>query len=163
VRERIEAVLPVVVPDAGRSHSPVRHGLNEQEDIGLIYGSSAERKRLQHTIDRLLISAEQVAGKRFGERLDLREQLFKFGVSEDRQKRPEDFVFHDFVGPENGVEDSRVEITGLSVGLAAVNDLLGIDQGRKPFDNGRADDAGVELGEDAIGKTLKELADWATN
>lgn len=62
VRERIVAILSVVVPDARGSHSPVRHGLNEQRDIGLIYGAPAERKGLQDSIDRLLISAEHVAG-----------------------------------------------------------------------------------------------------
>ena len=70
VREKIVAILPVVVPDARGSHSSVRHGLNEQENIGLIYGATAERKGLQHSVDRLLISAEHIAGKRFGERLD---------------------------------------------------------------------------------------------
>jgi len=69
--KRVNAVLPVIVYDAGRSHSAVRHGLNEQEDISLIYRAPAERKRLQDTIDRCLISAEHVAGKRFGERFDL--------------------------------------------------------------------------------------------
>ena len=71
VRERIVAILPVVVPDARGSHSSVRHGQNEQGNIGLIYGATAERKGLQHAIDRPLISAEHVAGKRLGERLDL--------------------------------------------------------------------------------------------
>src|SRR5262249_50230535 len=73
MRERIIAIFPVIIPDAGRSHSSVRHGLNEHEHIGLIYGASAERKRLQHTIVRLLISAEHVGRKRSRERLDLRE------------------------------------------------------------------------------------------
>src|SRR5215510_15710519 len=35
VREGIVAVLPVVVPESRSSHSSVRHGLNEQKDIGL--------------------------------------------------------------------------------------------------------------------------------
>src|SRR5262249_12609823 len=73
MRKRIIAIFPVIMSDAGRSHSSVRHGLNEHEDIGLIYGAPAERKRLQHAIDRLLILAEQVDSKRFRERLDLRE------------------------------------------------------------------------------------------
>src|SRR5262249_40936530 len=51
--------------------------------------------------------------------------------------------FHDFVGPRDRVEDGGVEITSLRVGLPTVNDLLGIDQRRKPFDRGRTDDAGV--------------------
>src|SRR5215813_8327624 len=73
MRKRIIAIFPVIMSDAGRSHSSVRHGLNEHEDIGLIYGAPAERKRLQHAIDRLLILAEQVDSKRSRERLDLRE------------------------------------------------------------------------------------------
>ena len=66
VRERIVAVLPVLVPDAGRSHSPVRHGLNEQENVGLIYGAPAERKGLQHTVNRLLVAAENITGEGLG-------------------------------------------------------------------------------------------------
>src|SRR5246127_3905114 len=143
VRERVVSRFPVVVPDARGSHSSVRHGLNEQEDVGLIHGAPAKRNRLQDPIDGLLISAEDIAGKRFGERLDLLNKLSKVGVIEDRQKRPENLIFHDFVGPGNRVEDSRVEITGLSVGLPAVNHLPGIDQGRKPFDSGGANDARV--------------------
>jgi len=141
VREGIVAVLPVVVPQARGSYSSVRHGLDEQEDISLIYGAAAEGKGPQHPIDHLLISAEDITGERFGQRLDLRDQLSKVGVGEDGQKRPEDLIFHDFVGPRNRVEDGRIEITSRSVGLPAVNDLLGIDQGRKPFDRGRTDDA----------------------
>jgi len=42
VRKGVVTVLPVVIPDPGRSHSSVRHGLNEQENIGLIYRASPE-------------------------------------------------------------------------------------------------------------------------
>lgn len=94
-------------------------------------------------INRPLIPTEHVACKRFGERLDLSDELVEIGVSEDRQNRPEDFVFHDLVGPGDRVKDGRVEITGLGVGLSPINNLLGIDQGCKPFDGGGADDARV--------------------
>ena len=79
--ERVVPILAVVIPDAGGSDPSVRHGLNEQENIGLIYGAAAERKGLQHPIDRRLISAENVAGKRCGERLYFCEQLSKVGVN----------------------------------------------------------------------------------
>src|SRR5580658_1923678 len=62
MRERVETILPIIIPDARGSNTPVRHGFNKQEDIGLIYGATAERKRLHHAIDRLLISAEHVSG-----------------------------------------------------------------------------------------------------
>src|SRR5215831_11417844 len=66
VGERLVAIFPVVIPDAGRSHSPVRHGLNEQENVGLIYSTAAERKGLQHSVDRLLVAAEHVTGEGLG-------------------------------------------------------------------------------------------------
>lgn len=143
MRERIVAVFSVVVPDARASNPSIRHGFDEQEDVGLIHGAPAEREGLHDPIDCPLISAEHVAGKRLGERLDLGEQLSEIGVSEDRQKRAEDFVLHHFVGPGNRVEDGRIEITGRSVGLPTVNDLLWIDQRRESFDCGGADDAGI--------------------
>src|SRR5271155_5699021 len=71
VGKGVEAILPVVISDTGRSHSSVRHGLNEQEDVGLIYCTPSERERLQHTVDCLLVAAEHIAGKRPGHRLDL--------------------------------------------------------------------------------------------
>jgi hypothetical protein len=66
VRERIVAVLPVVIPDTGRPHSAIRHGLNKQENVGLIYRTPSERKGLQHAVDRPLITAEHVAGEWLG-------------------------------------------------------------------------------------------------
>jgi hypothetical protein len=45
VSEGIESALAVVIPDAGASYSSVGHRFNEQENIGLIYGTPAERKR----------------------------------------------------------------------------------------------------------------------
>ena len=143
MRQRIVAVLPVVVADTGCSHSTVWHGLNKQENIRLIYRAATERKGLQHAVDHLLVAAENVSGEGFGKRLDLLNKFSKVGISENRQKRPENLVLHDFVGPGNGVEDSRVEITGLRVGLPTVNNLLGIDQGCKPFDSGGTNDTRV--------------------
>ena len=71
MRERIVAVLSVVVPHAGRSDPSVRHRLNEQENIGLIYSTSPECKGLQHAVDHTLITAEHVTGERLWPRLDL--------------------------------------------------------------------------------------------
>ena len=85
MRKGIEAVLPVVISDTGRSHASVRHGLNEQKNVGLIYGSSPKRKGLQHAVDRLLVSAEHVAGERLWHRLDLRKHRTKVRISEDGQ------------------------------------------------------------------------------
>src|SRR5580658_8365856 len=42
VREGIEAVLAVVVPNTRGTHSSVGHRLDEQEDIGLVYCAAAE-------------------------------------------------------------------------------------------------------------------------
>src|SRR5713101_670072 len=71
VRKGVEAVLTVIISDPGRSYSSIRHGLNEQENVGLIYRASSERERVQHTVDRLLIATKEIAGKRSGHRLDL--------------------------------------------------------------------------------------------
>jgi DNA-binding NtrC family response regulator len=65
VRERIVALFPVVVPDAGRSHSPAGHRFDEQENVSLIHSTPAERKRLQHSVDRPLVAAKDVTGERF--------------------------------------------------------------------------------------------------
>jgi hypothetical protein len=46
-----------------------------------------------------------------------------------RNRLVHDNNLHDFVGPRNGVQNGRVEVTGRSIGLFAVNHLLGIDQG----------------------------------
>jgi len=54
------------VSPARTSNSSVRHGLNELENVGLIYSTAAERKGLQHTVDRLLVAAEHVTGEGLG-------------------------------------------------------------------------------------------------
>src|SRR5215472_14154467 len=135
VCERIVTVLPVVVPQTRGSHSPVRHGLNEEKDIGLVHGAAAKGKGLQHMIYGLLVSAKYVTGEGLWQGLDLVEQLSEVGVSEDWQKRSEDFVFHDLVGPGNRVQDARVEIMRRGIGLSAIDHLLAINQRRKPFDS----------------------------
>ena len=133
------AILSVVIADPGCSYSSVRHGFNKQKDIGLVYSASSEGKRLQKAVDCFLVPAEHVAGERLWHRLNLRDQRTKVGISEDGQKRSEDFVLHDFVGPGNRVEDGWIEIARRSVGLSTVNNLLGIDQCCKSFNSACAD------------------------
>jgi hypothetical protein len=135
VRERIEATSPVVVPDARGSHPPVRYRFEKQENVGLIHSATAERKRLQHSVDRLLVAAEYVTGEWLGNDL-IFARSWPRSDRQDRQKRPEDFILHDFVGPRHGIQNARVEVTGLSIELSTINYLLGIDQGCKPVYRG---------------------------
>src|SRR6516164_11296984 len=51
VREGIVAVLPVVVPQSRSSHASIRHGLDEQKDIGLVHSAATEGKGPQNAID----------------------------------------------------------------------------------------------------------------
>jgi hypothetical protein len=39
MRKGVIPILPVIISDSGRSHSPVRHGLNEQKNVGFIHGA----------------------------------------------------------------------------------------------------------------------------
>ena len=70
MRKRIVAILPVVIPDAGRSHSSERHGLDKHENVGLIYSTPTERQGLQYSVDSLLVATEYVTGEGFRQRLD---------------------------------------------------------------------------------------------
>ena len=66
VSKGVETVLTIIISDTSCSHSSIRHGLNEQENVGLIYGAPAERKGLQHTVNRLLVAAENITGEGLG-------------------------------------------------------------------------------------------------
>src|ERR1700751_5496067 len=83
VSKGIVPILTIVISDAGVSHSSVRHGLNEQENIGLIYRASSKGKGLQDAVDCFLVLTEHIAGKRFRERLDFCEQRAEVGIGED--------------------------------------------------------------------------------
>src|SRR6478672_5619453 len=51
VREGVEPMLAVVVADARGADSSIGHRLDEQEDIGLIDGATAEGQRAHEPID----------------------------------------------------------------------------------------------------------------
>src|SRR5580658_4227006 len=64
VRERVKAILAVVMADPSRSGATERHGLDEQVNIDQIYPTTAAGDLTDETIDAFLIAAEDEAGKR---------------------------------------------------------------------------------------------------
>jgi hypothetical protein len=50
-----------------RVGGPHGSGFDEPENLSLIHSTPAERKRLQHSVDRLLVAAEHVTGEWFGQ------------------------------------------------------------------------------------------------
>src|SRR5215471_10629893 len=96
--------------DARRSDSSVWHRFNEQENVCLVNGATAEGKGPEHMVNGPLVSAEDVSGERLRQRLDLREQPFKIGVGQDRQNRTKDFIFHYFIRPRHGVQNGGIQV-----------------------------------------------------
>jgi hypothetical protein len=61
MRERIETVFAVVVPDAGGSGAPEGHGLDKQVNIHEVHPASAEGELADEPIDGFLVAAEDEA------------------------------------------------------------------------------------------------------
>src|SRR5262245_4378638 len=117
------------MPDARGSYSSVWHRLNEQENVGLVDGAAAEGEGPEHMVNGPLVSAEDVSGERLGQRLDLGEQGFKIGESQNGQNRTEDFIFHHFVRPRDGVQNGGIQVAGRFIEVAPGYDLAWINQG----------------------------------
>src|ERR1700719_3096265 len=58
VRERVEAVLTVVMAHAGSPGAAERHGLNEQVNVDQVHPAPAEGELADEAVDGLLVSAE---------------------------------------------------------------------------------------------------------
>src|SRR5215467_13595699 len=115
--------------DARCSYSTVGHRFNEQENVSLVNGTASERKGPEHMVNGPLVSAEDVSGERLRHRLDLREQPFKVGEGQDGQNRTEDFVFHHFVRPRDGVQNGGIQVAIRFIKVAPGYDRGWINQG----------------------------------
>src|ERR1700733_2809425 len=128
MRESVKAVLAVVVTDAGISDSAKGHGFDKQVNVYLIDRAPAERQAREEVIDRLLISAEEEAGKRLRMLLHLANGRIHVLVGEDWKNRPKDLVLHDRIVPSHWIDDRGSEIAGPGVGGPAYDDFVLIDE-----------------------------------
>src|SRR6202049_5120973 len=115
-------------------------------NVHLIDRATAERQAREEVIDRLLISAEEEAGKRLRMLLHLANGRIHVLVCEDWKKRPKDLVLHDRIVPSHWIDDRGIEIACLRVGTPAYHNFLLIDQARQTFGGLWADNAGVVVG-----------------
>src|SRR5271156_3924229 len=143
VRESIKPGLAVVVTNAGISDPAKWHGFDKQVNVYLIDRAAAERQACEKVIDRLLISAEEEAGKRLRMLLHLANGRIHVLVGEDWKKWPKDLFLHDRIAPSHWIDDRGIEIACLRVGGTAYDDLFLIDQARQTFSGLGANDAGV--------------------
>src|SRR5271156_2562543 len=141
--ESVKTILAVVVADAGVSNAAERHGFDKEMNVYLIDRAPAEGQACEKMIDRFLVAAEQKPRQRFWALLHLTNRRIDVFVSEDRQKRPKDFVLHDRVIPCHGIKDCRIEIARLRVGCTTCDDFLLIDEAGEALNRSWADDARV--------------------
>src|ERR1700679_411823 len=146
LREGVKPGLAVVVTNAGISDPAKGHGFDKQVNVYLIDRAPAERQAREEVIDRLLISAEEEAGKRLRMLLHLANGRIHVLVDEDWKNRPKDLVLHDWVVPCHWVDNRGIEIACVRVGTPAYDNFLLIDQARKTFGGLWADNAGVLFG-----------------
>src|SRR6202050_3926206 len=146
VRESIKPSLAVVVTDTGISDPAKGHGFDKQVNVYLIDCAPAERQAGKKVVDRLLISAEEEAGKRFRMLLHLANGRIHVLVGEDRKNRTKDLVLHDWVVPSHWIDDRGIEIERFRVGGPADNDLALIDEARQAFGGLWADNARIVVG-----------------
>src|ERR1700684_3172431 len=162
VRESVKPGLAVVVTDTGISDPAKGHGFDKQMNVYLIDRAAAERQAREEVIDRLLISAEEEAGKRLRTLLHLANGRIHVLVGEDWKKRPKDLILHDRIVPSHRINDRGIEIACLRVGRPAYDDFCLIDQARQTFGGLWADKAGVvvrsALGVSPIGLDHRLLA-----
>ena len=156
MRESVKPGLAVVVTDAGISDPAKGHGFDKQVNVHLIDRAAAERQAREKVIDRLLISAEEEAGKRLRMLLHLANGRIHVLVCEDWKKRPKDLVLHDRIVPSHWIDDRGIEIACVRVGTPAYDNFLLIDQARQTFGGLWADNAGVVV-RSALGVSPIEL------
>src|ERR1700684_1608572 len=146
MREGVKPGLAVVVTNAGTSDSSKGHGFDKQVNVHLIDRPAAEGQACEEVIDRLLISAEEEAGKRLRMLLHLANGRIHVLVCEDWKERPKDLVLHDRIVPSHWIDDRGIEIACVWVGGPAYDDLFLIDETRQAFGRLWADNAGVVVG-----------------
>src|SRR5271163_4081848 len=156
VRESVKPGLAVVVTDTGISDPAKGHGFDKQVNVYLIDRAAAEGQACEEVIDRLLISAEEEAGKRLRMLLHLANGRIHVLVGEDGKKRPKDLVLHHRIVPSHWIDDRGIEISCVRVGTPAYDNFLLIDQARQTFGGLWADNAGVVV-RSALGVSPIEL------
>jgi hypothetical protein len=134
VRESVKTGLAVVVTDAGISDPAKGHGFDKQVNVHLIDRAAAEGQAREEVIDRLLVAAEEEAGKRLRMLLHLANGGIHVLVGEDWEKRPKDLVLHDRIVPCHWIDDRGIEIACLRVGGPAYDDFLLIDEARQALE-----------------------------
>src|ERR1700722_14895860 len=143
MREGVKPGLAVVGTDAGISAPAKGHGFDKQVNVYLIDRAPAERQAREEVIDRLLISAEEEAGKRLRMLLHLANGRIHILVCEDWKERPKDLVLHDRIVPIHWIDDRGIEIACVRVGTPAYDNFLLIDHARQTFGGLWADNGGV--------------------
>ena len=112
-------------------------------NIHLIDRSATKGQAREEMIDSLLVTAEEEAGKRFWALLHLENGRIDVLVSEDRQKRPEELILHDWIVPRHGIEDCWIDVARFRVRHTTGDDLLLINEPRQALNSFWADDARV--------------------
>src|SRR6202035_2858734 len=143
VRESVKPGLAVVVTDTGVSDPAKGHGFDKQVNVYLIDRAAAEGQAREEVIDRLLISAEEEAGKRLRMLLHLANGRIHVLICKDWKYRPKDLVLHDRIVPGHWIDDRGIEIACVRVGTPAYDDFFLIDQARQAFGGLGANNAGV--------------------
>src|SRR6202167_5273699 len=146
VRESVKPGLAVVVTDTGISDPAKGHGFDKQVNVYLIDRAAAEGQACKEVIDRLLIPAEEEAGKRLRMLLHLANCRIHVLVGEDWKKRPKDLVLHDRIVPSHWIDYRGIEIACLRVRGPAYDDFFLIDEARQAFGGLWADNAGLVVG-----------------
>src|SRR5271155_471518 len=156
VRESVKTGRAIVVSDTGISDPAKGHGFDKQVNVHLIDRAAAEGQACEEVIDRLLISAEEEAGKRLRMLLHLANGSIHVLVCKDWKNRPKDLVLHDRIVPSHWIDDRGIEIACVRVGTSAYDSFLLIDQARQTFGGLWADNAGVVV-RSAFGVSPVEL------
>src|ERR1700733_14378029 len=114
--------------DTGISDPAKGHGFDKQVNVYLIDRAAAEGQACKKVVDRLLISAEEEAGKRLRMLFHLANGRVHVLVGEDWKKRPKDLVLHDRIVPGHWIDDRGIEIACLLVEGPAYDDLFLFDE-----------------------------------
>src|SRR6202050_2412675 len=109
----------VVVTDSGISAPAKGQCYDKQVNVYLIDRAAAEGQACEEVIDRLLISAEEEAGKRLRMLLHFPNGRIHVLVGEDWKKWPKDLVLHDRIVPSHWIDDGGIEVACLRVGTPA--------------------------------------------
>src|SRR5882762_3146046 len=134
MRERVEAGLAIVVPDAGESDAAERHGFDEKMYVHLVDCTATERQTREEVVDRFLITAEEETGKGLRMLLHLTNGGIHTLIGKDWEERSKDFVLHDRIVPGNGVNDGGIDVACLRVGCTASDDFALVDKACETFD-----------------------------